>query len=314
MEGCVFLCAWERKGVNFTLTLKSAPSISVTAPTLQEAEEEMVGIICERFGDGEAVIDYETPLPKDIFPARYAKPELYRIDPNDSTHSRGDPAAYFKGGRCRGCGNRLYANRTETPAAYDWLPSNSDGALDWQQTGHLFSGEFLRLLPDQDRINLAFRMVDYQGKKRIQKEFHELIGNPILDLVASNRIPVTNAFRCRECGFTQLIHILHGKMVDCIAKSDLPSPCPDVFAVRTVCGSVRLCATGSFWRRVQGGKGTKNLMGIQVCVLGDNETVRSPSIPLSYQEGDKWITAPPATSNLNLAEELKKRHEIEKDW
>ncbi|MBP7864723.1 MAG: hypothetical protein KA419_02140 [Acidobacteria bacterium] len=313
MEGNVYLCSWKKGRAGFEITLLRDDTVTARGNSLSEAEGRMVELLCERFGDGEAVIDYDRPLPDDTLPARYTKPAIYLIRPNDGVHSLPPEKSGPDGGLCTACGNRRRGDPS-TPPRYNWLPAGSDGALDWKQTGDIFSDAFVSLLPEEAREGLRFRAVDYVGRQKLRTRFSELVGSPAADFVYSNRIPLTDGFRCRRCGFTQALHTLGGILVRCLARNDLPAPCPPAFVAKTLNNELYVCMTGELWRRVQCGKGTRNLLGTPVCMLDPEEVVRVPTVPESYQEGRLWITDPPGKPNVKLAEKLCVRHTTRKTW
>lgn len=313
MEGNVYLCSWKKGRAGFEITLLRDDRVTVRGKSLPEAEGRMVELLCERFGDGEAVIDYDRPLPDEAFPACYTKPSIFLVRPNEGVHSLPPERPLPETGPCTACGNRRRGNPA-APARYDWLPAGSDGALDWKQTGDIFSDAFVSLLPEEARDGLRFRPVEYVGQQKLRKRFSELVGSPVADFVFSSRIPLTDGFRCRRCGFTQAIQTLGGILVRCLARNDLPQPCPPVFAAKTINAELFLCMTAEFWRRVQGGKGTRNLLGTPLCMLDPEEVVRVPTVPVSYQEGRLWVTDPPETPNVNLSEKLRERHTTRKTW
>lgn len=184
----------------------------------------------------------------------------------------------------------------------------------WKKGRAGFEVTLVNLLPEEVRDGLRFRPVEYVGSQKFRKRFSELVGAPVANFVFSSRIPLTDGFRCRRCGFTQAIHTLGGILVHCLARTDLPRPCPPAFVARTLNAALYLCMTGEFWRCVQGGKGTRNLLGTPVCMLDPEEVVRVPTVPESHQEGRLWITVPPETPNVNLSEKLRERHTTRKTW
>ena len=179
-EGNVYLCLWKKGGRNLTLFLESDPSVKVSASNLADAEEKMWELLCEKFGDGEAVLEYRTPpeVPEAQFARRYGSPNLVIVSGNDSTGTLVNAKELHPEGYCPDCQQPLKTNPAVVPE-FDRLPS-SDGATNLA-LGSLFSQEFLSLLRDEEKSGLQFEPV--RGPKRSQKTFFLLTGKPQIDFV-----------------------------------------------------------------------------------------------------------------------------------
>lgn len=72
-EGNVYLCTWRKTDKGFTIALKRDSKVEASGATFDQAEEEMWDVLLDRFGDGEAVVEYVIPRPRteETFAQRY---------------------------------------------------------------------------------------------------------------------------------------------------------------------------------------------------------------------------------------------------
>src|ERR1041384_2936694 len=154
-EGNVYLCLWKKRGRRLTLFLENDPGVKVSASNLADAEEKMWDLLCEKFGDGEAVLEYRTlpDVPEAQFAMRYGTPNLVIVSGNDSAGALVNAQELHPKGYCADCQQPLKTNPAVVPE-FDWLPS-SDGAIA-TGLGSLFSEEFLSLLSAKEKSGLQF--------------------------------------------------------------------------------------------------------------------------------------------------------------
>ncbi len=174
-EGRVYLCSWEQTGKSFRLWIKSRPKVQGRGGSYDEAEEALLDKICMHFGDGEAVLEYDRPLPESAQVARFLNPAIVNLTGNTSPDKyglleevyvrrelsrgrvgKGGPYAMeelYSGGICRECGTAI-GERNSVPLQVDVLESGYEGAHLIHRHGeiHIFSERFLDLLKIHDFV------------------------------------------------------------------------------------------------------------------------------------------------------------------
>ena len=218
-EGNVYLCAWSKKGKDFKITLKKDERITVTSDDFRAAEELMWELLCEKFGDGEAVVEYDKPLPKTEFSKKFGNPEILTIAGNASVGRMVGPPDLFSGGFCIKC-QRPLGSRTKHSLEFDYLPT-ADGAVAFGHVGNLFSEDFLSLLSDQERALLS--LLPVVGPSKSRKQFFELVGAPIANYVGVPFFPGRLNTKCNLCGRTSsYLYLYKNQLFRFIALQDLP--------------------------------------------------------------------------------------------
>jgi hypothetical protein len=266
-EGNVYLCVWAKRGNRLTLALKDNPKIKVSAPELDEAEEKMWDLLCEKFGDGEAVLQYVTPPPVAAteFAARYGRPHLVSVSGNDSMGGLINEKEVHPKGYCRDCQDPLVT--TKVTPEYDYVPA-SDGAV-----GNFFSEQFLSLLTPKEKK--ALQLVPVIGPRRAKKTFFKVTGAAVADFVGVPGFEGLCLDRCRRCKRAlTIMYLRNNKLYTFIALDDLPKPLPAVF----VAGhdeNISVCMTRERFSQLLGKPGTRNITSSRVWVVPDKQFVRS---------------------------------------
>ena len=266
-EGNVYLCVWAKRGARLTLALKDDPKIKVSAPELDEAEEKMWELLCEKFGDGEAVLQYVTPPPVAAteFAARYGRPHLVIVSGNDSMGGLLNEKEVHPKGYCRDCRDPLVT--TKVTPEYDYVPP-SDGAV-----GGFFSADFLSLLTKKEKEGL--QLVPVVGPKRARKSFFKLTGAAVADFVGVPGFEGLCLDRCRRCKRAlTLMYLRNNKLYRFLALNDLPTPPPAVFVVGRE-GNISLCVTRERFSQLLGKPGARNITSSRVWVVPDERFIRS---------------------------------------
>ena len=127
MENRVYLCTWKQDGERFRVWVKRRPSIAAEGKSFHEANESLWGAICDAYGDGEAVTEFDPPPPEDPGSSWYRRAAVVAIGEN----SRADVAdfqAYFVGGLCADCGAPR-GPRNEVALVVDRIEAGGDGAF-----------------------------------------------------------------------------------------------------------------------------------------------------------------------------------------
>lgn len=270
-EGNVYICLWKKRGRRLTISLKSDPGVKVSAPELDEAEEKMWELLCEKFGDGEAVLQYETPPPVAAteFATRYGTPHLVTVSVNDGMGGLVNEKEVHPKGYCNDCRLPLEVADGVIPE-YDYVPT-SDGAVTMQ--GLFFSENFLSLLSKKEKAGLEFLSV--KGPAKAKKRFFQLTGKTVADYVGVPGFEGLSLHQCRRCKRPLTISYLRNcKMYNFVALHDLPKPLPTVFAIGRD-GDVSLCMTRARYSELLGQPGTRNMTSSRLWVVPDDRFVRT---------------------------------------
>lgn len=270
-EGNVYICTWSQDQTGFTIALKRDPKIQTIGETLAEAEEQMWDLLCEIFGDGEAVLQYEKPPPvaEQKFASRYGTPHLVTVSGNESTGKLLNAPELHPRGYCRRCERPLETTPGILPQ-FDWLPS-CDGAVS-QNLNPIFSSEFLALLTDKERSSLLFEPV--LGPKRQRKKFFQLAGQPKADFVAVPEFEGLLNFHCQGCQRPmEICYLRNCALFRFIALLDLPNPIPDVFTIGSD-GQLNLCMRQERFSQILGQRGARKITSSRLWVVADSKFVR----------------------------------------
>jgi hypothetical protein len=270
-EGNVYVCLWKKRGRRITVSLKADASVKVSAPELDEAEEKMWELLCEKFGDGEAVLQYETPPPVAAtqFATRYGKPHLVTVSVNDGMGRLVNEKEVHPKGYCADCRMPLEIASGATPE-YDYVPS-SDGAV--MTEGLFFSENFLSLLSNEEKAGL--KLLPVKGPARAKKRFFMLTGMPVADYVGVPGFEGLLLHQCRRCkGRLSIGYLRNSKMYHFLALKDLPKLLPTVFAIGRE-GNVSLCMTQERFSQLLDQPGTRNLTSRRIWVVPDDRFVRT---------------------------------------
>jgi hypothetical protein len=269
-EGNVYLCVWAKRRARLTLALKDDPKIKVSAPELDEAEEKMWELLCEKFGDGEAVLQYVTPPPVAAteFATRYGRPHLVTVSGNDSMGGLLNEKKVHPKGYCRDCQDPLVV--TNVTPEYNYVPT-SDGAV-----GNFFSEDFLSLLTKKEKGGL--QLVPVIGPKRARKNFFKLRGGAVADFVGVPGFEGLCLDRCRRCKRAlTIMYLRNNKLYSFLALGDLPKPLPTVFVVGHE-ENISLCMTRDRFSQLLGKPGTRNIASSRVWVVPDKQFVRNINV------------------------------------
>ncbi|THB65164.1 MAG: hypothetical protein D6E12_13285, partial [Desulfovibrio sp.] len=156
--------------------------------------------------------------------------------------------------------------RTDVEAEFTTLPSSDGGAS--HGCGPLYSEGFVSRLNEEERQGLVFRPV--HGESEQNQSFLELVGDPVLEFVGLEGFPGRIGGHCQECGLTSFTYIHDWKVLNFIAKQDLPSPLPQVFAVQDDLGGTRLAMTQERYLELRPGPNMDQMFSTPLMVLTDN--------------------------------------------
>ena len=271
-EGNVYITTWKKKGSKFILSLTKDPKIFSESKDFEEAVEDLAMRICELYGDGEAVLEFDRALPKTVFPLKYGKPEIVWVGGNERGALHSNPSDLFEGGICKLCKWPL-GKRSKTPALVD-IPIKSDGII-VDHIGPVFSEAFFSLLNAEELEGLELLEIEHYGKQ--DGAFFEIVGKSICSFVGVKDYPYIGGQKCSYCGFKSFYY--SREVFFFLAKMDMPKPLPTCFVVGG--NENYLCMEGQRYRDILEKTGIRNIVSTRIGVVNsDKEIDRDPDVPI----------------------------------
>ena len=294
MEEKVYICCWNQSRDGFTLWLKSRPKIRAAGANYSEAEEKLIEMIQDSGGAMVPTFEFDSPLPKSTYEAKYCDPELFIIggadgfetdaprrkpqetvgDQNDRLKWRDE---FFRLPVCRNCKYES-SPRSDKPLTLNAIPASCDGAFgsvgrENGATIQIFSEEFLKRLTPNEHKRLKFKPVNWKGRRK----FYELVGPAGLPLVGVAGLK-PSGWRCTKCRYRSWGYWMEGLAIHTfIAKADLPRKMSGIFTIGTL-PEISLVATAARWQELVGKKGTRGIVSEMLGVVSDREVVRQPKL------------------------------------
>lgn len=257
-------------------TTKS-PKLEASSTDFGDACEELSSQICLKFGDGEAVLDFDPAPPTIEGDGVGVSRDFVALSCNAGAHEvRGDRRLY-DGGFCPDCENGV-GKRTDVPRLLKEVPDGDVGIL-WGSCATLVSDDFLNILSDEERSLL--RLIPTERVKPGKKKFYELVGDAIATRVGilGSKL-VVGDLECERCGFFSDPWPEHANLPTeaqvAIARADLPSKLPSFFVVGQNGGNVEICMAKERWLEMRGKKGAKKALGAPLVLLSECFVDRQP--------------------------------------
>lgn len=297
MEHSVYICRWSNSPDGFTLWTTTEPRVQASGNTYALAEERLLNAIQERGGAMHAVLEFNPPLPKTDWEAKFAQPELYLICGDDrfevdeprqapfETEQQREARLtwmdrFFERPLCRKC-EATTSTRSGEPLCLNYAPPRYDGAFSTFGGAHveIVSSEFVSLLTPQERDKLSLRAVIRSAKAR---KFYEILGPGGPPFVGVTELPV-KGWQCSQCQHSQWGYWIDGfAFHDFVASSYLSSDNLGIFTVGSH-PNIHLCATGERWRELAGRKGVRGFVSRPLGVVKTHDFVLNPVLP-TYEE------------------------------
>ena len=291
MEGGVYVCGWKRGRTKYALWLQSHPQIKVEGQTYNEAHEALSKAVCLQLGDGEAVFEFNPPLPKSAIERKYLNPELVTISGGNTACDATNAGALFTYGVCKKC-HRPVGERTAEPLVIKSIEPGSHGGFISHSHIVFYSGGFLKLLTAQERKQFEWRKVMLEGRSK--KVFYEFIAEKAIPLVPVKGL-IFQTWICGTCN-QQMPWMHYGipKISRFVSSRDLSARPPSCFAVRM--GNVpELGITRVRWRALVGRPETKGLLANDIGVVLPSEIDRDAPVyteevwrKLSEEKNNRW--------------------------
>lgn len=285
MENLVYQCSWKRIKGGFRLLLKNEPHLAVEAKTFEEAEDDLHGLVCGEFGDGESVFEFDPPPPVAIKTKAYFEPAMFVFNANDSVRIAERQEGLYSNGHCNCCGAGL-GRRTKKIRVLASVPkydvSFIRGALPHD---HLFSRKVVSFLCRAGLPRTAFQKVAFSVKTK--REFFELVAKPQVIFVGVKNPPrPTDGWECAKCGL-KWIHPFHKAIVpsvfDYLACSDVERISSNVFVVQG--SKSNICMSAVIAKKLRHLPGLKGILTSRVALLSEIEIDRNPKVKI-LKKGD----------------------------
>lgn len=272
MEGGVYICSWEKKGRKYHIYYVHDKTISGLGDTIEEAEDGIFESICLRFGDGEAIIEYDKPLPKTDFEKKYGKPGIVSIYGNDGFTNLLNPEMLPDRPECPLCKRKRFVPLPVTPE-YEKLCSSDGVAMG--ELGPVFSDQFFSLFARSELTKLNLRKI--KGPKRFKRSFFEVLGEPDLHYVGFKDFPGLLNNKCKHCGIGCVTYLYQNEMYNFVALEDLPNPLPSIFLIGDEHDDIDVCLTIDKYYELQNKAGMKNIYSKRIWIVPDEKVVRNHS-------------------------------------
>jgi hypothetical protein len=288
IEGKVYNCSWKKNGRRYLVWVESDVDLKVEAEDFDEAEGELGGLICEKTGDGEAVMEFNPPPPAGNR-TNWTPIEIVSLGYNASADLVDREQPLFSKGRCTVC-RTPHGERTKIQIRLKNIPqSDTFSVRNFLPRIRVFSESFVDLLNEQERLTLEFRPIEIEGKTR--KKFFELIGRPQIaysGIKGSTYDPLV----CRQCPLCgTYAFFMRGSDIPMdiqhfVASEDLPSPLPSVLLLGHGDGTASLCMPRSRWLEIRGKPGTKGVCTSKIGIVPEERVERKPLLPIP----EEWQT------------------------
>ena len=257
-EGNVYVCRWQREEVGFKVWLARRPLLSADGYTVQEALDELSGVVCLATGDGEAVFELDPPTDgstdKEHFVtlagnSNWRPPVGFSLDDFDTL---------YEGGVCRTCCTGV-GLRTSVP-----LPVAMLGTADLLISSlrmpqvTLASERFRQCLSRAEQACIEWVRLDVRCKSR--RPFFEIRPAGRAVKTVEDKARSVSGWRCPKCNHA-CFSVDYGH--EYVAKADLAE-----FRVALVLiensHRVEPAIPYSRWAQIRGQQGTRNLTSSKV--------------------------------------------------
>jgi hypothetical protein len=270
-EGQVYLCKWKATFEGHEVWVENRPRLRARGESLDDALNELSGVVCLATGDGEAVFDLWPPS------ATEGSINFVRLGYNALWYpphgfSREEYAELYEGGLCKACCSGIGA-RTDKP-----LPVMHLGDSDLLGSGLrlprilLASQKFRAVLRKDERALLEWRPVEL--RRSTGRIYFEVIAKRPVKSVTDRAERVTG-WQCGSCGGA----VCGSGRFDTtyVAASDLPRPIPRLLAIDDP-HLLKLTLRLQRWKAIRGKPGTKGIPIGNVVALPKSRVVRHPKL------------------------------------
>ena len=280
MEGRVYNCTWAKAGNRFKVWLAADPKLCAEADGFSEADEQLWSALCNRFGDGENVREYEPPAPTRTSDDVYLADGLVTLVGNSRAERIGPIDPLFANGLCKECGAGQ-GERTDALLEVGSIESGFDSIFIIRSgfDFYLYSEDFLSLLQPDESARFVWRPV--RRNKGARKAFFECVGINSVPFVTI-RNQAVSGWECGECGHR--VYSVSRKdfcFSKAVSSSSLKQPIPSCFPAGPEYGA-QACVTRDRWLQIRGRRGARGIVPGPLGVVRPSEADSSPSLPKRF--------------------------------
>lgn len=223
-EGNTYDAKWEREGRDYVAWLVRRPRQRVRGRTEEELCEQLWEIALNAYGDGEACINLEPPLPVAKAAAGYFEPEWFRLSNNEGFHRDGPSVSLYREGQCSFCRAGL-GGRNDTERVITGELKGHLGFVWWVLPSvTLVSDPFLAYL--RRRLKDKVRAFPCRAATRPRKQMWELELTGEVAQVCHRDATHNDGVVCPRCGTARFGGFVHPPIQKgysyAISRADLP--------------------------------------------------------------------------------------------
>lgn len=283
LEGNTYPARWKKRGDKFLVYLVDDKTVKGLDIDFETACEELCLEICDKYADGEAVLNLlrEPPQPSGI--SKYANPALVTLSWNDDSEGKKWQEGLFERGYCDACKGGM-GKRMSTNLKVETFPRRNIGSFNQIMFSPLLiSEDFLSLFTDSERG--SFGLIEVISTKKTKKRFFEVNGLAALKQVGvkGGKYNSLASWECRSCGHKSF-SCTHPDMPnnykysDFVSKSDLPSDLSKAFVIEDNIGRKMICMSLKQWKMINNHKNAKGVSADRIYVLPDDQADRNPTV------------------------------------
>lgn len=268
MEGNVYKTRWEVDGEKYKVYLVDIPNMYATNECIDLAADELCEKICLKYGDGEAILEYENTLPVDDRTEKYSHTEVYSVSGNAGIDKIINLDSCINIRRCKSCQRQRKVRFGEESIVLKYQPK-ADIAYGFGVK--IYSSEFLKNL-DQSLLS-QYEVREVVSPSRSRKKYFELIGEPLSHFVGVPGFAGLLNSKCEICGICCFTYLQYGELFCFLARDKLPEEIPEFFLIATEHGDHELVMLGSVLAKIKGNKGTRSVVSRRLWVVPDEHYI-----------------------------------------
>ena len=271
-EGNVYPCCWEKTEDGFKIWLEKRPKLMAEGESLQDAMDELSGVVCLAIGDGEAVFDLSPP------PGVKGNDDFVTLSGNDCwspppDFNRAEYASLYERGLCKTCCTGI-GPRTKKPLRVGNFGKGDMLASRLRLPNAILASDQFRKIPGRsERALIDWRPIEVMQKSR--RLFYELIAKTPIKMVVDRKQRAVG-WHCKACGY-RLFSVLSDYDNTYVAKSDLRTPTPKLLTIDDP-RHLTLAIPASRWKAIRGRPGTTSMIAGRVRLLPKHRVLRRPKV------------------------------------
>lgn len=283
MEGSTYSARWKKQGEKFLVYLDKDKTVRGLDIDFDTACEELCLGICDRYADGEAVLNFLREPPQPTGVSKYANPALVSLSWNETAEGEKWQEGLFEGGYCEACRGGI-GKRSSKSIIVESLPRGNIGDFNQVMFSPLLLSEDFLSLFSESEIE-SFGLIEVITTKKRKKKFYEVNGEAVLKQVGvkGGKYNSLVSWQCPSCGHKSF-SCTHPEMpdnykyTDFISKSDLPSDLNKAFIIEDNLGRKVICMSLKQWKKVNNHKNAKGVSADRVYVLPEEQVDRKPFV------------------------------------